>query len=131
VRDDLIQHRTLLQAKHDALESSGWGFGNLDRAPSLLDVELHQRLDEIEEQLRDVGGDDRYLDKNLEILIDVLSQAEHQLWAQPLTLIVDRMGIRRNTPVDDAQELDLRELHNAAGRQLIARMVLIPAIPKL
>jgi len=126
IREDLLQHRTLLQAKHDMLESGGWGFSAPGgEAPPL--EKLHRQLDDIEAQLSTVGGDDRYLEKHLEILIDVLSNAQRQLWIEPLTLIVDRMGIQRHTAADDAPELALRELHNAAGRRLITRLVKIPA----
>ena len=125
VREELLEQRTLLQAKHDALEQAGWGFSE----PSELspqEVELHHLLEDIERQLKEVGGDDAYIEKDLEILIDVLSHAEHQLWVESLTLIVDRMGIKRARASDDAPELVLRELHNVAGLQLIARMVMIP-----
>lgn len=126
VREDLMRRRTLLQAKHDALERSGWGFSETGGEAPGQDAELHRQLEEIEKQLLDLGGDDRYLEEYLDILIDVLANAEHQLWAQPLALIVDRMGIRRNVPSEDAPELLLSELHNTAGRHLVARMVMIP-----
>jgi hypothetical protein len=124
-REELVRQRTLLQAKHEALERTGWGFSDSGE-PSLQDDELHRQLADIETQLLEVGGDDAYIEKDLEILIDVLSHAEHQLWVDSLTLIVDRMGIRRNHASADAPELVLRELHNAAGLQLIARMVMVP-----
>jgi len=126
VREGLVQQRTLLQAKHDALECTGWGFCDQSEA-TLQEDELHRQLDDIEKQLHEVGGDDAYIERDLEILIDVLSHAEHQLWVDSLTLIVDRMGIRRSTASADAPELVLRELHNAAGLQLIARMVMVPS----
>ena len=125
VREGLIEQRTLLQAKHDVLEQTGWGFSAPSES-SLQVAELHRQLDNIEKQLLEVGGDDAYIEKDLEILIDVLSSAEHQLWVDSLILIVDRMGIKRNKASDDAPELVLRELHNAAGLQLIARMVMVP-----
>jgi len=77
-------------------------------------------------QLLEFGGDDQYIEKHLEILIDVLANAEHQLWTQPLRMIVDRMGIQRKSPADDTPELTLTELHNAAGRRLIAQLVKVP-----
>ncbi|MCM2265034.1 MAG: hypothetical protein NDI73_07565 [Desulfuromonadales bacterium] len=125
VREELLQQRTLLQAKHDALERTGWGFSDPGES-SPQDDELHRELAAIEKHLLEVGGDDAYIEKDLEILIDVLANAEHQLWVDSLTLIVDRMGIRRNKASADAPELVLRELHNAAGLQLVARMVVVP-----
>ena len=127
VREELLTRRTLLQAKHDMLEGSGWGFSEAaGEAPPQLD-EVHRQLEEIEGQLLEFGGDDRYIEKHLEILIDVLANAEKQLWAEPLTLIVDRMGIKRNSASDDAPELHLTELHNAAGQRMVVRLVMIPA----
>lgn len=129
VRDDLVRRRTLLQAKHDALDRSGWGFSDPSRELSPRDADLHRQLDDIEMKLLEVGGDDGYLEKSLEILIDVLANAERQLWVQPLPLIIDRMGIRRDKATNDAPELVLRELHNAAGSRLVARMVMVPPAP--
>jgi hypothetical protein len=128
VREDLLRRRTLLQAKHDMLENSSWGFSDPSRETPPELNEVHRQLDDIEAQLLDFGGDDRYLEKNLEIVNDVLGNAERHFWTQPLTLIVDRMGIRRNTPADDAPELTLTELHNAAGRRVIAQLVKIPPV---
>lgn len=126
VREDLLNRRTLLQAKHDMLEGSGWGFSDpTHKAPPQLD-EVHRLLDEVEVKLDESGGDDRYIEKHLEILTDVLANAKQQLWDEPLPLIVDRMGIRRSAASDDAPELHLTELHNAAGRRLIVRLVKIP-----
>ena len=126
VREDLMRHRTLLQSKLSFLQRGDWGFSDPGREVPLPVSELQTQLEEIEAQLLEVGGDDRYIEKNLEILIDVLANAERQLWGQPLTLIVDRMGIMRSTTADDAPELTLTELHNQAGRQLVARLVKVP-----
>jgi hypothetical protein len=125
VREDLLQQRTLLQAKQEALGRTGWGFRSADESSAQED-ELHRQLEDIDRQLREVGGDDAYLEKDLEILSDVLAHAEHQLWVDALTLIVDRMGIKRNVASADAPQLELRELHNAAGLVLVARMVMVP-----
>jgi hypothetical protein len=127
VREELVQHRTMLQSKLGYLQRGDWGFGGLGRDVPAPVAELQQQINEIESQLSAVGGDDRYLEKNMEILVDVLANAERQLWAQPLALIVDRMGIRRNQASADAPELVLTELHNKAGRRLVARLVMLPA----
>lgn len=124
-REELVRQRALLQAKHEALERTGWGFSAPEETAA-QDTELHRQLDEIDRHLREVGGDDAYIEKDLEILIEVLTDAEHQLWLDSLTLVVDRMGIRRPAASADAPELVLRELHNAAGRQWIACMVMVP-----
>ena len=128
VREELLNRRTLLQAKHDMLEGSGWGFSDPARElPPQLD-EVHRQLEEIEGQLLEFGGDDRYIEKHLEILIDVLANARAPAMGEPLTLIVDRMGIKRTTASGDAPELHLTELHNIAGRRMVIRLVEIPPI---
>lgn len=126
VREDLVQHRTLLQSKLNYLQRGDWGFGGHGRDVPAPVAELQQKLDAIETQLAEVGGDDHYLEINLAILVDVLANAEKQLWAEPLPLIVDRMGIRRNRASADVPELVLTELHNKAGRRLVARLVRLP-----
>lgn len=125
-REDLIERRTLLQAKLNILECGGWGFGNHGHDGPPPCAELQAQVDALDVQLRDFGGDDRYIEKHLEVVSEVLSDAGRQLWVEPLALIVDRMGIKRAVPADDAPELHLRVLRNAAGRQLVARLVRIP-----
>lgn len=125
-RENLLRHRTLLQSKLNCLQRGNWGFSDLSREAPLPVVELHENLDEIEAKLLELGGDDRYIEKNLEILVEVLGSAERQLWGEQLSLIVDRMGIKRSVAADDAPEIRLTELHNAAGRRMIIRLVKIP-----
>ena len=56
----------------------------------------------------------------------MLANAERERCIQPLPLIVDRLGIKRQGATADAPELALTELHNAAGQRLIARLVRRP-----
>jgi hypothetical protein len=127
VREDLAQHRSLLQAKLDFLQRGGWGFESPDQDVPPPEADLQRQLEVIDSQFSELGGDDLYLEKHLEILVDVLANAEHQLWAQPVPLIVDRMGIKHSMAAEDAPELTLTELHNKAGLRLIARLVMMPA----
>lgn len=126
VREDLVEHRTLLQSKLNYLQRGDWGFGGHGRDVPAPVAELQKKLGEIEAQLAEVGGDDHYLEMNLALLSDVLAHAEQQLWVEPLMLIVDRMGIRRERAAADAPELVLQELHNKEGRRLVARLVRVP-----
>jgi len=125
-RENLLRYRTLLQSKLNCLQRGSWGFSDLSREAPLPVVELQANLDEIEAKLLELGGDDRYIEKNLEILVEVLADAQHQLWGEQLSLIVDRMGIKRSVAADDAPEIRLTELHNAAGRRMIIQLVEIP-----
>lgn len=126
IRENLLRYRTLLKAKLDYLQRGDWGFSDPSLEIPLSMAELQEKLAEIEAQLLEMGGDDRYIDKNLEILAGVMADAEHQLWDEPRPLIVDRMGIKRTAAADDAPELRLTELHNAAGRRMIVQLVVIP-----
>jgi hypothetical protein len=122
-REDLSRHRSLLQAKFNMLEREGWGFnqaGSTER-PDIAGME--EQLGQIESQLMELGGDDRMLDKYLEILIDVLSHPEEHLWAKLETIFVTRMGVKRSEAADDTTELNLYELHNAEGRSLVITLV--------
>jgi len=127
IRENLLNYRTLLQSKLDFLQRGDWGFSDPGLEVPLPVAELQGKLDEIEAQLLEFGGDDHYLEKNLEILVGVLAGARQQLWGEPRTLIVDRMGIKQTEASDDAPALHLTELHNAAGRRVIIRLVEIPA----
>jgi hypothetical protein len=126
VREDLLARRTLLQAKHAMLDGSGWGFGSPGPDNQLQMEEIQRQIAGIEGELGEFGGDDRYIEKHLEIVVDVLTGAERQLWSEPLTLTVDRMGILRATAAEDAPVQHLTELHNAAGRRLVVQLVTIP-----
>jgi hypothetical protein len=66
------------------------------------------------------------LERNLESVIEVLGQADTGLYGAPVTLILDRMGVKRELLEGNAFELPLHELHNAAGRSLVVLPVRIP-----
>jgi hypothetical protein len=70
--------------------------------------------------------------KHLEVVAESLSRAEEQLWIEPVTILMDRMGIRQASPGEATVELQLRELHNAAGATAVSLPISIPrgAIPK-
>jgi len=60
------------------------------------------------------------------MLSEVLSRAEQQLWATPITLILDRMNIKQDQARDNALEIGLEELHSASGRTAILLPVVVP-----
>jgi len=126
-RDDLIRHRTLLQAKLDLLHRGQWGFDPTACAEAPNCRALEVELAGIETRLSDVGGDDRTLETHLGVVRDVLGSPERSLWAQTSRLIVDSMGIKRLQSSPDTPELTLTELHNSAGRRLVASLVNLTA----
>ena len=72
-----------------------------------------------------VGRSQGLLDANLERLVGVLKQAEHQLWAEPASLVVDRMGFKQSQASEQAPELTLTVLRNANREALVARVLAI------
>jgi hypothetical protein len=125
-RQDLERRRSLLQAKVNLLQRSGWGFDKTAASEGLTVAGLEEGLGQIEAQLLELGGDDRILEVYLDIVIDVLGRPEEHLWSRKETLIVDRLGIRRNQVAFDAPELTLDELWNAEGRSLVMSLVALP-----
>jgi hypothetical protein len=122
-REDLSRHRSLLQAKFNMLEREGWGFDQAESTERPDIAGLEERLAQIESQLMELGGDDRMLEKYLEIVIDVLNHPAEHLWAKPETIFVTRLGIKRSAAADDTTELNLNVLYNAEGRNLVTTLV--------
>jgi hypothetical protein len=118
-RKDLERWRALLQSKLNLLERGGWGFegdGSSDK-PDAAAVEA--QLGQIESQLQELGGDDRMYEAYLQIVSDLFGHPGQHLLARSETIYVDRMGIKRDGPADDAAALTLTVLYNAEGRSLV------------
>ncbi len=124
-RTGLEQRRKLLRHKLAAFRAGRWGFGQATHEPALDPGALEAQIESIEEQLRGLGAGPRLLETHLEILSEVLDQAEQNLWSTPTPLIVDRMGIRYEHPTEGARELNLNVLHSANGSNDVMRLVSI------
>lgn len=122
-REELEGRRTLLNAKLDLLQRGGWGFDETGSTEVPRSAVLEEQLAQIEAKLQEVGGDDRMLEVYLGIVADVLGRPEEYLWSRQETLIVDRLGIKRSEPADDAPELTLGVLSNAAGQSRVMTLV--------
>lgn len=122
-RRELERRRALLQAKLNLLEREGWGFDTLRTTEGGAGVDVERQLGEIEQQLLELGGDDRMLDLYLEIVAQLLGSPKEQLWMQPETVYIDRMGVKRQEAADDATEITLSMLYNAAGRSQAVMLV--------
>ncbi|ABQ26835.1 hypothetical protein [Geotalea uraniireducens] len=125
-REDLERRRALLNAKLDLLQRGGWGFDETGSAGVPPSAALEEQLAQIEAELEEVGGDDRMLDVYLGIVADVLGRPEEYLWSGLETLIVDRLGIKRSEPADDAPELTLGVLYNSVGQNRVVTLVALP-----
>jgi len=120
-RADLVRQRDLLRRKLTALERGGWSF---ESAPDVQEdaAELTAELEAITAQLGALGAEGGLLRAHMEIVTEVLSTAERQLWGEDITLCLDAMNVERPIQDPSARRSALRELHNARGR----RAVLLP-----
>jgi hypothetical protein len=109
----------LAMEKLNLLEREGWGFDRADASQKIGVAEVEERIGEIENQLRELGGDDRMLGRYLEIVADLLGRPEEHFWARNETIFVGRMGVKRSEAAKDASELTYSELHNAEGRSMV------------
>ncbi len=126
-RADLKHQRKLLQYKLKALADGQWGFGGEDLEPVAAD-KIEKQIDQLDQQLLNIGADDEILIRHLGLLCDILNSPEQQLWSESVHLTIDRMGIMRDTPGTNYLELQLNELHSAQGRTAIPQRVRIPRL---
>jgi hypothetical protein len=121
-RADLTRQRDLLRVKLAALKRGGWDFeSHADEAPAAVD--LHQQLDKINDELAALGRDDQILQTNLEIVADLLEDAEHQIWSEDLSLSIDAMNIERDPDDPSARHLVLKEIKNGQGLSRVMLLV--------
>ena len=121
-RADLNRQRDLLRSKLNALKQGGWNFDDADGAHPEPQA-LQAALDQIEKQLAELGADSDTLNRQMDIIADLLSDAEKQFWPATVDLHLDSMNIQR--PADDAsaQHIRFQELHNTRGQQVVALLV--------
>lgn len=122
-RADLVRQRDLLQRKLRALEQSGWDFNEVGENPQRQAPALLAELEAIEDEFAKLGADSDVLQAHLQIVADHLGTAEQQLWSESVDLRLDRMNIQRTAKDTSARNIVMQELHNAAGRRLIALLV--------
>ena len=126
-RDGLERERRLLRRKLNAIGSGGWGF-HASATTATVDVAgLEGKLDELEGQLREVGADGAALEVHLALVCKVLANPAENLWKTQRSVILDRMGVKRERMGTDTSELVFDELHNADGRCVVTLPVRINA----
>jgi hypothetical protein len=127
-RGDLQHERDLLRSKLAALAAGHWGFGNdtddevAGEAPADPRA-LEQRIKAIDAQLSSLSTG--LLQSHLDVLVDVLSNAEQKLRGEAVTLCVDRQGVKQSQASSLATPITLTRLHNSAGRSVIVRLTSI------
>ena len=124
-RAELERMRSLLLRKHKVLQSGQWGFDPCQPQELVHDDEMAAQLQDIERQLSECTRDSDTLTVNLDILIDILSNADQQMWIDTKTLYVDRKGIKRAHENDSTLTLLLHEVGGSLGRTLILLPVIV------
>jgi hypothetical protein len=124
-REALEQSQSVLRSKLRALQSARWDFsaeGGDPPDPATFEA----KLAELDEKLAVTGAGATALPRHLEILEDTLLKAEEHLRVEPVTVLMDRLGIRQAVPSETTVELTLRELRNSVGHRAVALPVMIP-----
>jgi len=131
-RAELRVQRGLLRRKLEALEAGRWGFEGTAPETAVDAPALEAELAEIDAHISSLGTDAHTLNRHLDLLVEVLDAAGSQLYAERVTLIVDRMGVKRQRLEGNAFELTLNEIHSPRGHSLVTLPVRIPrdALPK-
>jgi hypothetical protein len=122
-RGSLERDRRLLQRKLAAFPAGRWGFDEFAGDERADPATVQKSLEEIESQLNVLGAGTGLLAAHLDIVVDVLTRAEHHFSSTRTTLIVDRLGVKQTQASEQAPEIGLTVLHNAAGQRLVARLV--------
>lgn len=122
-RSALERERDLLRRKQAALAAGHWGFDEPGNEKPSDPHALQQLLKDIESQLSALGTGGGLLQAHLDIVVDVLMNAERNFWSARRSLIVDRMAVKTTQATALAPDVGLTVLHNAAGQSLIARLV--------
>ena len=77
----------------------------------------------ITHQLETLQTDFLTLNGQLDIVANLLADAEHQLWTEDLDLCLDRMNVKREPHDGAGQVINFQEMHNARGHSLIMLLV--------
>lgn len=124
-RDALNKQKTLLRTKLDVMRRGG-GFDEHNDAPAQL--ELQQRLENIDAQLAELGSTRDALADNLAMTAAVLAEAQKYLQQQDEVLYLDKLYVRHDKPGPSAPAVTFRELRNSDGHASTVLMLSIPPL---
>jgi hypothetical protein len=125
-REGLEAGQAVLKAKVRALQSSSFGLAGGESGEPDDAAALEAKLAQIERDLEATGTGAATLPRHLDILVETLDQAPEQLSVQPLSILMDRLGIRQEAPGGTTVQLDLVEVRNASGHALVVLPIAIP-----
>ena len=124
-REKLEKHRELLQSTLSLMQRTGQGCEPVSVDWKVAIAEIKALIGNVEVKLLELGGNYGMLDTHLDILTDVLGRPEEHLWIKKESLIIDRMGIRRNEPADGTQKVALDIICDSDDLNLVALPVAI------
>jgi hypothetical protein len=125
-RESLEAGQSVLKAKLRALQSSNFGLSGGEAGEPADAAQIEAKLADIEGQLKATGTGAATLPRHLDILVETLGKAPEQLFAQPLSILMDRLGIRQDQPGGTTVQLELVEVRNATGQAVVVLPVAIP-----
>lgn len=125
-RESLEAGQAVLKAKLRALQSASFGLESGEAAEPQDAAALEEKLAAIERDLETAGTGAATLPRHLDLLVDTLADAPRQVFAQPLAIRMDRLGIRQEEAGGTTVDLSLLELRNALGRAIVVLPVSIP-----
>lgn len=124
-RAELARERDILRRKMSALQRGGGSFERQEAGASADPAKLAAELKEIEDQLAALGTDANLLHAHLDIVVDVLSQCDKQVWIEDTVMTLDRMNIKRDAQDTSARSIALQELTNPLGHRAAVLFVLL------
>jgi hypothetical protein len=122
-RKTLTAQKSVMKAKLKIIGRSG---SFEDQLVSGEQGQLQRRLEEVEQQLSELGPAEGVLAANLATIAEVLVEPERHLWLEDKSLCVDRYYVLQRRPSSSAPEITFKEFHNSEGRRLLALRVKIP-----
>ena len=122
-RKTLKAQKSVMRAKLNIIGRSG---SFEDQVVSGEQGQLQRRLEEIEQQLSELGPAEGVLPANLATISEVLLEPERHLWLEDKSLCMNRYYVLQRRPSPSAPEITFKEFHNSESRRLLALMVKIP-----
>jgi hypothetical protein len=108
------RQRAVLKEKLVALQKAGWAFDETEA--TVADISsIERELARIQGQISALGMDEDALRLHLNVIAEILADAERQFWSEVIEWHLDHMNIRREAHDPSAESVRLQELHDARG----------------
>ena len=122
-QQELKREQKLLDKKLAAMKNGGWGLESMLSAgeePAADMGALAAKIDAVEAELLALGNTSGGLERNLEVLAEVLAQPERCVHRDEVRMRLNAMGVRTEVSSDEpANDLQLIGLFSAIGERRI------------